>query len=67
LALMQGQKKNCVSGFFTADSAIFSLTMVTMGFDKKKSVPTDPIILRHATGNTHIFCFGLIWLSMLPS
>jgi hypothetical protein len=35
--------------------------MVTMGFDKKKekkkkkkeSLPTDLIILRHATGNTH--------------
>jgi hypothetical protein len=48
--------------FFTADSAIVSLTMVIMGFDKKKrtkkeSLPTDPIILRHATGNTHLF-FG---------
>jgi hypothetical protein len=36
--------------FFTADSAIVILTMVTMGFDNKKTTTKKPIILRRATG-----------------
>jgi hypothetical protein len=52
--------------FFTADSAIVSLTMVTI-WDlttkkNKKSLPTDPIILRHATGK-HIFFLALYKVS----
>jgi hypothetical protein len=41
-----------------------------MGFDPpppKKSLPTDPIILRHATGNTHIFLLAFVPKNVLIS
>jgi hypothetical protein len=34
---------------------------------KKKSLPTNPNFEDHAIGNTHIFFFGLIELSIYPT